>query len=61
MFGRNLDEDIADDVGSHLGRLLRSLASAGRAEGGLVDANLAKTEAEELYKVMANFFNRWFN
>jgi hypothetical protein len=55
VYGRNLDEDIADDVGSHLGRLLRSLASAGRAEGGLVDANLAKTEAEELYKVFLLF------
>jgi hypothetical protein len=50
-----LDQDIADDVGSHLGRLLRSLASGGRSEANNVDAELAKSEADELYKVDSHF------
>ena len=52
MFSRDLDQDISDDVGSHLGRLLRSLATGGRADTKLVDSQMAKGEAEELYKVI---------
>lgn len=51
LFSRDLDQDILDDVGSgDLGRLLRSLATGGRADTKQVDLQMAKNEADELYK-----------
>lgn len=49
--GRDLDADIASEVSGHLGRLLRSLASAGRCEESTkLDEHLAKAEALELFE-----------
>ncbi|CAF1014249.1 unnamed protein product [Brachionus calyciflorus] len=49
IYERNLEKDIESECKGYLGRLLRSLASAGRSDNYRVDLSLAKKEAQELY------------
>ncbi|CAF1076869.1 unnamed protein product [Brachionus calyciflorus] len=49
VFGKNLEKDIEGECNGNLGRILRSLASAGRSTSHKIDQSLAKKEAQELY------------
>jgi hypothetical protein len=51
VYGKDLDKDISHEEGGVLGRLFRSLASAGRSQSIHVDYAQAKHEAEQLYSV----------
>ena len=44
-----MENDVAGDIGGDLRKIMRSIVSHGRPESGLVDHNLAKSEAKELY------------
>ena len=49
LFQRDLEKDLSSEQGSHLGRIFRSIISAGRSVSRAVDMALAIKEAQELY------------
>lgn len=57
-FDRDLDKDIAAELGSYFGRILRSLCSCGRSDDARVNYVLASKEAQELYDVIINRFRK---
>jgi len=50
LFNKDLDKNLRSDQGGSLGKIFRSIASAGREDISVgINKNLAKTEAQELY------------
>ncbi|RNA07254.1 annexin A13 [Brachionus plicatilis] len=49
LFERNLEEDLENEEGGSLGRLLRSIATGLRPSHSDVDLSLAQEEAQKLY------------
>lgn len=49
LFRSDLDKDIAGEESGALGRIFRSLSSAGRTQAQNYDADLAQKDAQELY------------
>jgi annexin A7/11 len=49
LYNHDLEKDLANEEKGPLGKIFRSIASAGRAESRAVDQGLANKEAQELY------------
>lgn len=57
LYGKNLEEDVASDVGGDWGRVMRILAMGNRDEASKpVDMEMAQNDAKELYEVFLFYF-----
>ena len=52
MYGRDVENDIADDVSGNFGKLMRSIASGGRDTNRYIYQDSVRKQAQDLYDVI---------